>query len=469
MAKHAKRPNLDSVTTINTDGSHYALHPADVEGRFTSFRRVFALLLVALYVALPWIPINGKPAVFLNVAERQFHLLGITFLAQDLWLGFFVVTGLGFSLFYLTSLAGRLWCGWACPYTVFLEHVFRRLERLIEGDAQARRRLDAAAWDGRKIARRGGKHVLFVLLSAVIAHLFLAYFVSIPELYQFMRQSPLEHIGSFAVVVGLTVVLYFCFSWFREQFCIIMCPYGRIQSALSDDQTMVIGYDDRRGEPRGKAKAEGSGDCIDCRRCVQVCPTGIDIREGLQVECIGCAACIDACNDIMVKVGKPTGLVRYDSHAGLSGLARKVIRPRILLYTVLLLAGAGAMVFSLSKVKPFFFSVTRMKGAPYYVTEDSVRNQFQIRLVNKRNQEVGYEVVAEVPDSVRVNGFEVPVELEARGEVLRTFTVTVPRESYEGKFDLELTVRGGISGAELSRTVYFNGPDPRLLEDFDAK
>lgn len=297
------KPNLVSVTTINRDGSRFFLHPADVKGWFTRFRRLFAVILIAVYVLLPWIPINGHPAVFFDVENGRYHVFGLTFLTQDLWLLFFLLSGFGFALIYITSLFDRLWCGWACPYTVFLEHVFRRIERFIDGDAVARKKLDAEPMSASKFFKRVIKHGLYLLCAALIAHLFLSYFVSLPRLYEFMQERPSEHLRSFAVVAALTGALYFCFAWFREQFCIILCPYGRIQSALTDDDTIVIGYDEKRGEPRGKGK-EGVGDCIDCRRCVQVCPTGIDIRNGLQLECIGCAACIDACDDIMEKVDK---------------------------------------------------------------------------------------------------------------------------------------------------------------------
>lgn len=222
----------------------------------------------------------------------------------------------------------RIWCGWACPYTVFLDHVYRRIERWIEGDATARRALAIAPWSGGKIARRTLKHFLFVLIAALIAHVFISYFVSLQRLYGFMQEDPLEHATAFGVVLFLTLVLWFCFGYFSEQFCIIMCPYGRLRSALTDDDTVNIGYDEKRGEPRGtKGKAEDA--CIDCRRCVQVCPTGIDIRDGLQPECIGSTACVDACDDIMTKVERPKGLIRYDSFNGFPGKKTLVSPARI--------------------------------------------------------------------------------------------------------------------------------------------
>jgi len=269
MASKNKSPNLDTVTSINTDGSRYMIHPADVRGRFTRWRRISALFLIGIYILLPWIPVNGHPAVFLDVVNRRFHLFGITLAAQDMWLLFFFVSGLAFLLFFITAFLGRVWCGWACPQTVFLEHVFRRVERWIEGDATARKRLDAAPMTGDKLFKRVLKHGIFLVLACIIAHFFLAYFVSIPQLWDWMRHSPLEHWKAFVFVFAATGLLYLNFSWFREQLCIVICPYGRFQSALIDDDSLNVAYDYNRGNPPGPVKDEDAGDCIACRRCIQ--------------------------------------------------------------------------------------------------------------------------------------------------------------------------------------------------------
>ena len=247
-----EHPNRNSVTTIREDGSRAFLFPTDSHGRFTRARRISAFALITFYLSLPWIQIGGYPAVFLDVAERRFHLFGVTLAAQDLWLLFFVITGLGFSLFFVTALLGRIWCGWACPQTVFLDHVYRRIERWIDGDSVKRRALHNAPLSAMKVSKGALKHTLYVLVSAIITHLFLAYFVSLPEVWSMVRAAPVEHWGAFGFMVIATGILYFNFAWFREQLCIVICPYGRLQSALIDDHSLVIGYDTARGEPRGR-------------------------------------------------------------------------------------------------------------------------------------------------------------------------------------------------------------------------
>jgi len=461
----SKQPNLESLTSINADGSRYFLHPADVRGRFTLFRRLFGVLLLAIYVLLPWIPIGGHPAVFLDLASRRFHFFGLTFLAQDLWIGFFLLTGLGFSLFYVTALFGRLWCGWACPYTVFLEHLYRRIERIVDGDSTARRRLADASWTSAKVVRRIVKHGLYILVSLLIAHVFLSYFVSLTRLYEFMKQSPRHHVGVFGVMLFLTGCLYFSFAWFREQFCIILCPYGRIQSALTDDDTVIIGYDRNRGEPRGKKSDPDAGDCIACSRCVHVCPTGIDIRNGLQLECIGCAGCIDACDEVMDKVGRPRGLIRYDSLNGLEQKRRRIWRPRVALYTGLLALGATVMGLFLSGLHSATMEIVRMPGQPYYFAENLIRNQYRVHLVTKRHEETSFTFeVAGLPEGAIVTGLD-DLVLTAEKESVQTFIVQVPAAHFKGTFSIELTSTVGPSGEKLVDRIDFLGPSPYLLSN----
>lgn len=459
-------PTLDSLSTIRKDGSRKFVHTADVSGPFTRWKRVAAAVLLGVYIALPWIPVHGYPAVFLDVQERRFHFFGLTLAAQDLWIGFFLITGLAFGLFYITALFGRIWCGWACPYTVFLEHVYRRIERWIDGDATHRRQLDAAPWTAGKVLRRVLKHALFLGVSAIIAHIFLSYFVSLSQLYRMMQGSPLQHFTAFSVVAFITGALYFSFSWFREQFCIILCPYGRLQSALIDEHSVVIGYDTARGEPRGKAGST-SGDCVDCRRCVQVCPTGIDIRNGLQLECIGCAACVDACDTVMAKLHRAPGLVRYDSQKGLQGGKTRLSRPRIWFYTLLLCIGMAALTVSLLRITPLRASAVRMIGAPYYLAGEQVRNHFLVRVINKRNEAVTCKLSLEgaVPEALQASGLNELLQLPPLGEDQKTLVLSLPEPAFSGPFRLRVKVQDTASGSSSQTSeLEFLGPDPRLKD-----
>ncbi|MFT3870878.1 MAG: cytochrome c oxidase accessory protein CcoG [Nibricoccus sp.] len=466
---HPPSPNLDTVTTIRADGSRLFLHPADSRGRYTNARILSAVALIFIYVALPWIQVDGYPAVFLDVAARRFHFFGWVLAAQDTWLLFFLLTGVGFSLFFITALFGRIWCGWACPQTVFLEHVYRRVERWIEGDATKRRQLDAAPWEGEKVFKRVLKHAVFIVLSAVITHLLLAYFVSIPQLWAMMRHAPAQHWGAFLFVVAATATLYLNFAWFREQLCIVICPYGRLQSALIDDHSMVIGYDKSRGEPRGKINTPGAGHCIDCNRCVNVCPTGVDIRQGLQMECVGCTACIDACDEVMDKIKRPRGLIRYDSLNGFAGRATRWLRPRVFVYFILLLVGIGVSAWALRTVKPAGLTITRMLGAPYYVDQVYVRNQYMVRLINKRNEPVRFKVsLVQGPAGAEQKGFEEPVEIAPLGEEQRPLVIQVPRKVYTGSTPLRLRLVDEKGSCDVSRETEFLGPSAALLKEDEA-
>lgn len=454
------RPSLDVVTTFGSTGARVVLHPAHAPGPFYTARTIVGLWLIALYLALPWVPVHGAPAVFLNVAERRFHLFGLTFLTQDLWLGFFVISGLGFGLFTLTAVLGRVWCGWACPLTVFLD-VVRRIERWIEGDSLTLKRLETGTWTVTASLRRILKHAVVGGGSALVAHGFLAYFISIPALFKMMREAPAAHPGAFALVAGMTALLWFCFAWFREQFCIVLCPYGRLQSVLTDEHTLVIGYDTGRGEPRGKATAgTTAGDCIDCSRCVQVCPTGIDIRQGLQMECIGCAACVDVCNTVMDKTHRPRGLIRYDSLAGLKGQKKRFWRPRLALYGVLLGVGVAAAGLAVSTLRSAVVSLTRLPGAPYFVQGGVIRNQFLLRVLNKQQEASHFKISVEgtTPEGLVLQS-DLNEAVPGWGEEKKILVLTIPFDQWQRSLPLFLVIHDEAGRVIARKPFTLMGPD----------
>jgi cytochrome c oxidase accessory protein FixG len=425
---------------LPSDGMRHAIQPADVRGRFRRARTAVFAGLIALWVALPWVKLAGHPAVFLDVDTREFFLFGTTFNAQDTWLLFFLMTGVGFGLVYATALAGRVWCGWACPQTVFLEGVYRRLERAVEGSREKRLRRNAGPWNTDKIARKTTTHALSLVASVLIAHMFLSYFVSLPKTLAMVRQSPAAHPEAFVWVIAMTGLFYANFTWFREQLCVVICPYGRLQSTLLDEHSLVVGYDARRGEPRGKKGTTGAGDCVDCKRCVVVCPTGIDIRNGTQMECLGCTACVDACDEVMGKLGRARGLVRYDSQAGLSGKPRKTVRPRLVLYTALLLVGAAVALFAMRRRSDYEVGLLRLPGVPYAIEGDEVRNALQLHLVNKRSEATRYRIEVEPSDGMRVVLPMPTVATPSLSDTRVPIFLSVRRELFRGDFAVHVRV-----------------------------
>ncbi len=453
-------------SSLRPDGKRNAVHPADVRGRFARARNLVFAVLIGVYLALPWIPIGGHPAVFLDVATRRFYLFGATFNAQDFWLMTFLLTGGAFGLVYLTALAGRVWCGWACPQTVFLEGIYRRVERWIEGPREPRLRRNAGPWTVGKLARKLAVHALYLVVSALLAHVFLSYFVSLPALLEMVRADPGAHPGAFATAFVLTGVLYANFAWFREQFCVAVCPYGRLQSVLLDDHSLVVGYDARRGEPRGKATQAGHGDCVDCKRCVVVCPTGIDIRNGLQLDCIACTACIDACDEVMNKLARPRGLIRYDSQNGLAGKPTKILRARVLLYTALLLLGAGVATFAFGKRTEVEANLLRLPGAPFALDGERIRNSYELHLVNKRTARTTFRLEASVPAGTDAE-LVMPlaeVTLDSLAQARVPLFVSVPRRTWRGGFSVHVRVvvigAPGAPGASFAAQAPFLGPQP---------
>jgi cytochrome c oxidase accessory protein FixG len=436
-------PILGQSRGLRPDGKHETIVPADVSGRFTRRRQLFFALLLVIYVALPWLQINGHPAVFLDFPRRAFYLFGLTFNAQDTWLLFFLLSGVGFTLIVLTALWGRVWCGYACPQTVFLEGIYRRIERLIEGPKNLRAAREKGGLSWSLAMRKTAKHLTFLLVSLFVAHVFLSYFVSIPALLSMMHHAPAEHPEAFAWVLGMTAVVHFNYVWFREQLCIVICPYGRLQSVLTDSDTLVIGYDERRGEPRGKAKKEGVGDCVDCGRCVAVCPTGIDIRNGLQLECVGCTACVDACDEIMSRLSRAPGLIRYDSQNGLVGQAKRVLRPRVYVYAALGALGLAVASTAIASREPFEANLLRASGMPFAIQSDGrVRNAFELHLVNKQADARRFSVEPEPGSQLEYAVATPEVELLPMAERRVPLLVIAPADGKLRKVSLQIRANG---------------------------
>ncbi len=451
-------PAYARKSSIRADGSREKVRVADVKGRFQKGKTWAYNFLLLLFAILPFISIQGQRLILLDIQRRHFYLFGLSFNAQDIYLIFFLVSGLAFTLFFVTAIWGRVWCGWSCPQTVLMDGFFRKIERWVEGNRNEQVRLSQSSWTAKKISLFSIKHAIFLLASLLISLIFIAYFVPIPSIFDLLKLGPSSHPVLSLWLCGVTALIYLDFSWFREQVCVIVCPYGRFQSLLTDDDTLVIGYDEKRGEPRGKKTDPNTGDCIDCDRCVVVCPTGIDIRNGLQLDCIGCANCIDACDEVMEKIGKPKGLVRYDSLNGLAGKAKKFLRPRVIAYSALFLIGVLMFAGFLRKHTPFEANVLRLVGPPYVLTEGKIRNQFEIHLFNKMSDQMTLliEPKATQGESITLPVREVTLKrLEDRRIPL---FVEVPEKTFQTSFPMSIQVKEEETGKIVQSTFRFLGP-----------
>jgi len=404
------------LSTLNQDGTRRWLRPRLARGRFYWRRLLVAWGLILLFTLIPILKLNGKPLMLLNLGAREFTLFGATFHATDTLLLMLLMVGILLSIFLLTALLGRVWCGWGCPQTVYMEYVYRPIERLIEGDHLSQHQLDQ---QGGLSPRRLLKYAVFAVISAFLANTFLAYWVGWETLITWITGSPLENWAGFLVMAVTTVLMFTDFVWFREQTCIVACPYGRFQSVLLDKHSLIVAYDPRRGEPRTKLRKGGerktgvAGDCIDCNHCVVVCPTGIDIREGLQMECIACTQCIDACDSIMDKVGKPRGLIRYSSQEELATGVRRFLRPRVVLYPLALCLIFGLLVFNLARREDAVVTILRGQGTAYTELPDGrVSNHLRIKVDNQSGQDRDYWIrllePAESQAIIPANPFAVP-------------------------------------------------------------
>lgn len=397
----------DHVATVDEAGNRIWIYPKKPIGKFYNARTYVSWVLLAILFLGPFISINGRPLLLLNFLERKFIILGIVFWPQDLHLfGLALITFIVFIILF-TAAFGRIFCGWACPQTIFMEMVFRKIEYLIDGDAREQRKLSKAPWTMKKIMKRVIKLSVFFTISVIISNVFLAYIIGKDALLDIIMAPPSEHLGGFIAMLIFSLLFFGVFAWFREQACTMVCPYGRFQSVLLDQNSIVVHYDFLRGEPRGKGKRKegsaGLGDCIDCHACVDVCPTGIDIRNGTQLECVNCTACIDACEDIMTKVNRPTGLIKYASYNGIKSGTKKIWNARVLAYSGILVTLIGLLIFLLSTRVPVETTILRTPGVLYQmVGDDVVRNLYNVKLVNKTWEPKNIELRIVDPPEARI-------------------------------------------------------------------
>jgi len=400
----------DSIATIDQEGKRNYIHPKKPKGPYTRYRTYVSWVLLAILFASPFIKINGNQFLLFNVIDRKFNIFGQPFWPQDFYL---LVLSLLVSVVFIilfTVIFGRIFCGWMCPQTIFMEMVFRKIEYLIDGDRQKQIKLADQEWNAEKIGKRTLKWVLFAIVSFLISNVFLAYLIGGDVLISHVQEGPAAHMDTFIKLLVFTAIFYFVFAWFREQVCIIACPYGRLQGVLLDNKSIVVAYDHKRGENRQKLrKGENReekelGDCIDCKQCVLVCPTGIDIRNGTQLECVNCTACIDACDEIMDQVGFEKGLIRYASENNIEKGEKFKFNARIISYTVVLTLLLGFLVTLLFLRNDVEATVLHLPGQLYFQEGETISNVYTYKLINKTNND--YENV-----EVRLLSHEGSIEL----------------------------------------------------------
>ncbi len=450
----------DSIGTITKEGTRNWIFAKKPVGKLYNARTIVSIFYLVVFFALPWIRVDGEPLFMLNILERKFIIFGMIFWPQDFFL--FVLSMLTFIVFIVlfTVVFGRLFCGWICPQTIFMEMVFRRIEYWIEGDADKQKRLSAAPWNQEKIIKRSAKFISFFALSFLIANYFLAYLIGMDNVLVYMHEGIFVHLATFIPLVAFTSVFFFVYWWFREQACIIVCPYGRLQGVMLDPNSIVVAYDYVRGEPRGrinKRDTEPKGDCIDCFECVKVCPTGIDIRNGTQLECVNCTACIDACDAIMTRVNKPTGLIKYASENNIK--KGEKLRPtvRSVAYSVVLLVLLGVLTGFLATRKDIQTTIMRAQGKLYQVQPDNrISNLYNVKMVNKTRKEIPITLKLEGNDfsgEIKMVGNDLKVKREAVGDGI--FFVLIDRSQLKTrKNKIKIGVYSGDKKIDVVKTSF---------------
>ncbi|MEM1322533.1 MAG: cytochrome c oxidase accessory protein CcoG [Bacteroidota bacterium] len=417
----------DKVATIDAQGRRIWLHPKKPKGPYYEWRKYVSYGLLLFLFGMPFIKVGGYPLLLFNILERRFIIFGLHFTPQDFHL--FVFGMLIFIIFIalFTVVFGRLFCGWVCPQTIFMEMVFRRIEYWIEGDANAQKRLNKAPWNTDKIIKKGSKQLIFFTIAILVANTFLAYIIGIDEVFTIISEPIDQHLSGFTAMVLFSFAFYFVFSYMREQVCVTICPYGRLQGVLLDKNSIAVYYDFVRGEPRGKMKRKKQalpsakelilGDCIDCKLCVQVCPTGIDIRDGVQLECVNCTACMDACDEVMEKIGRPKELIRYDSYNGIKQGIRKIFTPRVIAYTAVLAVLLVIQIVLLVGRSDVETLLLRTPGMLYQQTEQGdISNLYNYQIINKTTKEM--------PIEFRLVGIEGKIRLVGKAPVAQKDDIT---------------------------------------------
>jgi len=466
----------DSIATVDKEGKRIWLYPRKPKGYFHNMRIIVAFIILGSFFIVPFIRINGHEFILINIFERKFILFGHIFMPQDFHLFALGLITFFVSIILFTVVYGRFFCGWACPQTLFMEMIFRKIEYFIEGDANKQRKLNNGPWNADKVTKKGLKYLIYLAVSILVAHVSMAYLVGVDTVKDLVTQPPSENLAGFTALVVFTGLYFFVFTYLREQVCIAVCPYGRLQGVLLGKDSIVVAYDFERGEPRGKlkrkkAKADNThklsiddfdkpqGDCIDCGLCVQVCPTGIDIRNGTQLECVNCTACIDACDTVMDKIDKPKGLIRYSSYNMIANKAKFKFTPRIIAYTLVLLALLGVQSFLLMDRPEAEATILRVPGSLYEEQANGdITNVYTVQVANKsfEDMSVSFKLKDVNGGEIKVAGSEIiiPKEKAAAGTIL----ITIPKKELEGlKTRITIEVWSGEKLIETVRTNFL-GP-----------